>query len=63
MVKNVSAISVSSASSNIIAIDSNPGATPTTTTSILPATAGKWATLVSTEAQNGNWYWVIMQSN
>jgi hypothetical protein len=48
MVKNVSAISVSSASSNIIAI---------------PATAGKWATLVSTEAQNGNWYWVIMQSN
>jgi hypothetical protein len=63
MVKNVSAISVSSASSNIIAIDSNPGATPTTTTSILPATAGKWATLVSTEAQNGTWYWVIMQSN
>jgi len=64
MIKNVSAIAVNSASSNVIAITTNPGSNPpTTTTSILPATAGKWATLVSVLAGDLNWYWAIMQSN
>ena len=64
MIKNVSAIAVNSASSNVIAITTNPGSNPpTTTTSILPATAGKWATLVSVLAGDLNWYWAIMQAN
>lgn len=65
MIKNVSAIAVNSTSSvPVIAITSNPGSSPpTTTTSILPATAGKWATLVSVLAGDGLWYWAIMQAN
>jgi hypothetical protein len=64
MLKNVGAYSVVSASSNVIAIDATlQSSTPTTTTSILPATAGKWATLVSAQALDGNWYWAIMQAN
>ena len=53
MVKTIRAQSVVSASSNVVPIDSN-----TAGTAILAATAGKWATLVSTGSQ-----WIIMQSN
>ena len=53
MVKTIRAQSVVSASSNVAPIDSN-----TAGTAILAATAGKWATLVSTGSQ-----WIIMQSN
>lgn len=53
MVKTIRAQSVVSASSNVAPIDSN-----TAGTAILAATAGKWATLVSTGLQ-----WIIMQSN
>ena len=52
-VKNISAITVNSASSNIV-----PLATSTAGTAILSATAGKWAMLQS----NGT-NWVIMASN
>ena len=64
MIKNVGAYSVVSLSSNVIAIDGTlQSNTPTTTTSILPATAGKWATLVSAQDLDGDWYWAIMQAN
>jgi hypothetical protein len=64
MVRNAAAIAVNSASSNVISLTSNPGNNPpTTTTSILPATAGKWATLVSSQAADSSWYWIIMQAN
>ena len=53
MVKTIRAQSVVSSSSNVAPIDSN-----TAGTAILAATAGKWATLVSTGSQ-----WIIMQSN
>lgn len=53
IVKTIRAQSVVSASSNVAPIDSN-----TAGTAILAATAGKWATLVSTGSQ-----WIIMQSN
>jgi hypothetical protein len=52
-IKTVQAQTVVSASSNVIAIGD---ASPTTTTSILPATDGAWALLVS-DGTN----WVIMQ--
>ena len=53
MLKTIRAQSVISASSNVVPIDSNVAGT-----AILPATAGKWATLVS-DGTN----WQIMQSN
>lgn len=52
MIKNIAAFAVDSASTNIVPINS-----ATAGTSILPATAGTWATLVS-DGTN----WVIMQS-
>lgn len=64
MIKNVSATSVISNASNVVAITTNINSNPpTTTTDILPATAGKWATLVSTQGGGGGWYWAIMQAN
>jgi hypothetical protein len=52
-IKTTQAQTVISASSNVISLDGT-----TTSTAILPATIGKWATLVS----NGT-SWVIMASN
>ena len=52
MLKTISAFAVNSTASNVV-----PLAGGTAGTAILPATAGKWATLVSDGAN-----WVIMQS-
>lgn len=48
MIKNIAAFTVVSATANVVQLD---GAT--TTTAILPATAGTWATLVS---DGTNWH-------
>jgi hypothetical protein len=53
MLKNIGSNIVESSTTNIIELD-----TTNSTTTILDATPGKWATIIS----NGN-YWIIMQAN
>jgi hypothetical protein len=53
-IKNIQAQTVISAASNVVSLNGL-----TTSTAILPATIGSWATLVSSGSTN----WIIMASN